>query len=231
MGNAQDEREKRILDAAVDLTLRYGYDKTTVSDIAKAAGISKGAIYLHYKSKDDLFEAMAWREIYDYTDQMIVYLEDETQTWSFVGMYSKALEVIGSNALLSAMIQGDDVMGAFLQRRGGQIGAMKRPYQSQLLELMQQAGTIRADLDIEATTYLLNMLNLGFIEVQRNIAADERPSMDRVITAQAEMLQRYLIPDDGGDQEAGRQIMLNMSQQIRVAMQDQFNQHTTKDEE
>lgn len=45
-------REKRILQATARLLMRYGYDKMTMSDIATEAGISKGAIYLHYTSKE-----------------------------------------------------------------------------------------------------------------------------------------------------------------------------------
>ena len=56
------ERADRILDAASKLIVHYGYDKTTVSDIAREAGVSKGAIYLHWASKDDLFEALIFRE-------------------------------------------------------------------------------------------------------------------------------------------------------------------------
>ncbi|MEM7028378.1 MAG: helix-turn-helix domain-containing protein, partial [Chloroflexota bacterium] len=36
------EREERILDAASNLFVHYGYDKTTVDDIAREAGVSKG---------------------------------------------------------------------------------------------------------------------------------------------------------------------------------------------
>ncbi|MBN8620470.1 MAG: helix-turn-helix transcriptional regulator, partial [Anaerolineae bacterium] len=60
--NPNIERENRILDAAARLITHYGFDKTTVSDIAEAAGISKGAVYLHYKSKEALFEALIIRE-------------------------------------------------------------------------------------------------------------------------------------------------------------------------
>ncbi|MCB0031981.1 MAG: helix-turn-helix transcriptional regulator, partial [Anaerolineales bacterium] len=38
------ERETRILQAAAQLFAHYGFDKTTVSDIAREAGVSKGAI-------------------------------------------------------------------------------------------------------------------------------------------------------------------------------------------
>ena len=50
------EREERILEATARLIVRYGYDKTSVSDIAKEAGISKGAVYLHFDSKDSLLQ-------------------------------------------------------------------------------------------------------------------------------------------------------------------------------
>ena len=61
--SGQHEREQRILDAAANLIAHYGYDKTTVDEIAREAGVSKGAIYLHFKSKEDLFEALLLREI------------------------------------------------------------------------------------------------------------------------------------------------------------------------
>ena len=51
--SANVERERRILDAAVRLIAHYGYDKTTVGDIAHEAGVSKGAVYLHWPGKDD----------------------------------------------------------------------------------------------------------------------------------------------------------------------------------
>ena len=50
------ERETRILQAAAQLFAHYGFDKTTVSDIAREAGVSKGAIYLHFASKEELLE-------------------------------------------------------------------------------------------------------------------------------------------------------------------------------
>ena len=65
------EREQKILDAAATLFVHYGYDKTTVSDIAREAGISKGAIYLHYESKDDLFEALLIREMTTYSEKWL----------------------------------------------------------------------------------------------------------------------------------------------------------------
>src|SRR4051812_36600830 len=52
------ERAGRILDVAADLLLRYGYDKTTIDDIARTAGVAKGTVYLHWRSRELLFLAL-----------------------------------------------------------------------------------------------------------------------------------------------------------------------------
>ncbi len=58
---ANDQMRDRILDAAAGLFLQYGYKRTTVEDIAEAAGIAKGSVYLHFKSKDEVFGAVSRR--------------------------------------------------------------------------------------------------------------------------------------------------------------------------
>ena len=47
-----------ILDAAEKLFLEKGYDKTTIADIVGEIGMTKGAIYHHFKSKMDILESL-----------------------------------------------------------------------------------------------------------------------------------------------------------------------------
>jgi len=47
--------KKKIYHAAVDLMDKQGFKKTTISQISKKAGVSVGAFYLYFKSKDDIF--------------------------------------------------------------------------------------------------------------------------------------------------------------------------------
>lgn len=55
-------RADRILDAAGALMLRHGYRKVTIEDVARRAKIGKGTVYLHWRTKDDLFLALMARE-------------------------------------------------------------------------------------------------------------------------------------------------------------------------
>ena len=47
----QQEREKHILDIAAMLIAHHGYDKTTIGDIAEAAGISRGFFICTLRTK------------------------------------------------------------------------------------------------------------------------------------------------------------------------------------
>lgn len=48
------DKRQRILDAAIEVFAARGFYNARVSDIAKAAGVADGTIYLYFKSKDDL---------------------------------------------------------------------------------------------------------------------------------------------------------------------------------
>ncbi len=54
---AQKTREA-ILAAAIDLFAEKGVSATTLANIAKQAGVTRGAVYWHFKNKDDLINAL-----------------------------------------------------------------------------------------------------------------------------------------------------------------------------
>jgi AcrR family transcriptional regulator len=58
------ERRREIVEAAVQLIGKYGVQGTTVSRIAHAAGIARGALYQHFPNREAVLEAAldAWRE-------------------------------------------------------------------------------------------------------------------------------------------------------------------------
>lgn len=60
MGNAEDsaETKARLLDAAIQLYARHGVVETSVQEIVGYAGLTKGALYHHFKSKAHLLEAV-----------------------------------------------------------------------------------------------------------------------------------------------------------------------------
>jgi AcrR family transcriptional regulator len=50
-----DERRRRVREAALEVFLRHGYRKVTMDDIARAVGISRPALYLVFPNKEAVF--------------------------------------------------------------------------------------------------------------------------------------------------------------------------------
>ena len=57
------ERRTQILQAARDCFAEWGYAVTRVEEIAKAAGLSKGGLYVHFASKEAIFDALHDEEV------------------------------------------------------------------------------------------------------------------------------------------------------------------------
>ena len=53
-----EERRAQILEAALEVFARQGFHEARMDDIAQASGLSKGALYLYYKSKDAIIGAL-----------------------------------------------------------------------------------------------------------------------------------------------------------------------------
>ncbi len=59
MAPQEDARRARILDGAAAAFLAYGFRRTTMEDIARAAEISRPALYLLFRNKTDIYRALA----------------------------------------------------------------------------------------------------------------------------------------------------------------------------
>lgn len=55
------DRQDSILNAAFHAFSTYGYRRATMDDIAAGAGMSRSALYLHYRNKEDIFRSLASR--------------------------------------------------------------------------------------------------------------------------------------------------------------------------
>ena len=55
------ERREGVVTAAVAVFLRYGYARTTMADLATAAGLSRPTLYLLFPDKDEIFTAVIRR--------------------------------------------------------------------------------------------------------------------------------------------------------------------------
>jgi AcrR family transcriptional regulator len=71
-----EARPDEVLDAALALFIENGFAGTRVEDVAKRAGISKGAVYLYFPSKEALVEGLIRRAVVPIADTALAALVD-----------------------------------------------------------------------------------------------------------------------------------------------------------
>jgi AcrR family transcriptional regulator len=69
------ETQTKLLDAAEEVFVRDGYEGAQLDEIAATAGRSKGAVYTHFKSKEDLFLALFEHRTRSYISRFVTSLE------------------------------------------------------------------------------------------------------------------------------------------------------------
>ncbi len=65
------ETANRILNQAMRIFLEKGYHGTSIDDITQAAGLTKGALYWHFKSKEDLLKKLIRKYEKSFLDNLI----------------------------------------------------------------------------------------------------------------------------------------------------------------
>ncbi len=216
------EREYRIYRASRDLLLHFGYDKTTVSDIAKEAGISKGAIYLHFSSKDALIEALIKHDLMAYTSDTLTAIENDTDSLTFIRMYQQSLFALPKYPVVQAIIRGDErVFGNYLARRSHEFIEIKRNQRFPFLKSMQDSGALRADVNMHVVAFILDCFGYGMLHASEFMEDDQIPEIEALVNEMGVMLERYLVPADGGNLQAAREIIIDVIRAYRKQLGDE----------
>lgn len=216
------ERERRILDAAAALIMRHGYDKTTMSDVSEEVGVSRGIVYLHFDSKESLLEALIHREVLQYVQTWLEHIEADPRGGTIGGIYRAVLYAINSRPFMSAVMKRDRrIIGNYLQKSNNMFKALQTPAISVgFLEALQAAGAIRKDVNLVMMSHIMDMVSYGLLTIGDFRPLDELPPYEAVMEALADMMDRLMTPEDGGDSEAGKAVI----RQLAAAARAQFEQ-------
>jgi AcrR family transcriptional regulator len=158
MSHPNRERADRILDAAGELLLRMGYRKVAIDDVARAVGIGKGTVYLHWRTKELLFQALMMRESADLTDELLAMIRADPAMILPHRMIPGSFLITHRRPLVMAMLRGNaEMFGSLgdlaLKKQQDELGA-------HFENVMVRHGLIRAD--VPHLTYALQAATLGF---------------------------------------------------------------------
>ena len=218
----RDEREERILAAAEGLIIRFGFDKTTVSEIAEAAGVSKGAIYLHFSSKEALMDGLLARAMEQYSAAWMQAVEQDPQGGTIGGMYRNVLKAIGESPLMEAMLgQDSQVLGSYLRSEDTLITrAQARSMRAEFVALMQQRGCVRSDVKAGVVAHVMDVLGYGMLGIGDIKPREEIPPLEETVEMIGAMLDRWLTPA-GVDSEAGKEVLRELMREQAAFLEEE----------
>ncbi len=146
---AKNDKRERILNAAIRIFARRGFYYARVSEIAKAAGIADGTIYLYFKNKDEILISIFEQEM----EKFIVTMEDETRFQKTglekVRKFVKThLDFVRRNPSLAHVLQLElRQSNRFMRKYSGSKLKEYLALLSRFIEQGQREGDIRTDVD------------------------------------------------------------------------------------
>ena len=199
----REQRAERILDAAAELMLRWGYNKTTIDDIVRLAGVPKGTIYLHWKTREELFLALMEREytrLIQDTQQRIASDPNGGTMW---GITKHAMLATMKSPLMKAvMLRDTDLMGEWLHKEYASASFVQQIAQPlALLEHYQACGVVRDDIDVRQMVYMLKAITIGFLVIDQYMPDDFKYSDEEVAEMTAEVIQKTFVPPSPSDSQ------------------------------
>ena len=163
----REERSQRILDAAAILILRWGYNKTTIDDIARQAGVAKGTIYLHWNTREELFGALMQRERLALLEDVKQRIGGDPAGTALRGVLKHSALALMQRPLLKAVLLGDmEVIGKLVHSEQSSAAYAERVAGfSTYLEFLREQGLVRTDLSLRAQVYMLSAIFMGFFVI------------------------------------------------------------------
>jgi AcrR family transcriptional regulator len=184
---ARRQRAERILNVAAELLQRWGYKRLTMDDVAAQAGIGKGTIYLHWKTREALFQAVLERELTALLEELAAAVRHDPHNALPHRLGRVYFVSIMQRPLLRALFTVDlEVLGKLVhiqQLREGQTNKLRYGF----LKLLQEHGVVRPDIPPDDLAYAFRTLIVGFFLADPLVAEDE-PTLER----KAELLELML---------------------------------------
>jgi AcrR family transcriptional regulator len=158
------DTRQQVLDEASRLFLHYGFKKTTMDEIARMVGISKGALYLHFESKEAIFleineqvrtqvlgilARIATGDLPADEKVRRMHVEGLLFAWDYFHQAPHAPEVWGETT-------------AMFTNRNMEFYKQSQRLVAQVVAEGQRDGLFRRDLDPDRAAWLLGMACQGF---------------------------------------------------------------------
>ncbi|MEU7001696.1 helix-turn-helix domain-containing protein [Nonomuraea sp. NPDC046570] len=191
-----DDRADRILDTAKDLLLRWGYRRVTIDEIAKRAGVGKGTVYLHWRTREQLFFAVGAREAAAMIDAVAAAMRaDPAEIALHRYMRRFFVETMRRPVLRALFTRDAETLDKFLSSPARQpLQSAKLLASREYLGVLADHGLLRVGLRPEDLDYPLPTVVLGFFAMEPLLPPETELTLEEKADHLADTLRRTFEP-------------------------------------
>lgn len=193
-------RASRILDAATELLVKFGYKRVTVEDIAQRAGVGKGTVYLHWKTKQDVFAMVLLRDAVTLIRHLLDGMRADPEEILLHRISRASFLEIMRRPLSKALYTGDvEVLGALAksQAPGFQdLQVFGQELDSTYNSVLRQHKLLRTDIDPLNQRYAIKAASRGFFFLDLPPFSDDEISVAAKADALADTIRHAFGPTE-----------------------------------
>jgi AcrR family transcriptional regulator len=183
-------RAARILDVAAELLLRHGYRRVTIDDIARGADIGKGTVYLHWRTREELFSAVFEREVQQAIGDLLGAVQRDRHGFLLHRVARTYFLVIMNRPLLRGFVLADDELLGKLARSGGAREDRHQLVSLSYFQLLADHGLLHPDLSPEVAAYAFLATFEGFLMAEASAYQSAPADLQRRADLLAVTVQR-----------------------------------------
>jgi len=198
-------RTERIMQSAADLLVRWGYKRVTIDDVAQHASIGTGTIYLHWKTKESLFETVLLRELLALWHELVQRLESDPAEALLHHFLCTLLLAIKQRPLARALFTRDSVLLGKLTRSSFAVHAQQMAGADDLIVLCRRLGLMRDDVDLATQSYAFSAVWTGFVFVDQFVPTDTAAALEMQAAALTHTIRQSFEPEILPDAETLRE--------------------------
>ncbi len=186
------DKKEAILQAANDVFMTTGFEKSTVQEIAQKAGVGKGTIYEYFESKEDLFVQMIQSEVtYIFDDFHRIFGNAQTIEELIDGYIESTLMLVKKHTNKVHLLFDDlakvskDVQDWFVEKKMEVMGQL-----TTVIEKLIDKGELRP-MDAEVAAWMImDIIRLGFFYKIFHETVDIKP----LLQAQKDIILKGSLP-------------------------------------
>jgi AcrR family transcriptional regulator len=192
------ERADRILDTARELLLSWGYRRVTIDELARRAGVGKGTVYLHWRSREEVFHAVSAREAAAMAEAIVQAVCDDPAEVA-LHRYLRRLFVEAMNRpVLRALYTRDaDTLDTFLaSTHHRHLEESKLGVNRDYLGVLAAEGMLRSGLRLNDLDYTLPTIVFGFFAAEPFLPLSLGLTLEQKADQLADTVRRAFEPTD-----------------------------------